>query len=88
MRAFALGARPTRAAPAPHRAPLPARAGPGDDAPSSSFAGTTGGGGPGGGLDPALEVAVPPDQRPVNELAALRVAPLYSWVSMEKRRDQ
>ena len=35
----------------------------------------------GGGLDPSLEIAVPSDQRPVNELAALRNAPLYSWVS-------
>ena len=33
------------------------------------------------GLDPALELAVPVDQRPVNELAALREAPLYSWAS-------
>jgi hypothetical protein len=33
-----------------------------------------------GGLDPALEMAVPADQRPVNELASLREAPLYSWV--------
>ena len=35
-----------------------------------------------GGLDPSLEVAIPPDQRPVNELASLRGAPLYSWVSL------
>jgi hypothetical protein len=27
-----------------------------------------------------LEVAVPEDQRPVNELAALKEAWLYSWV--------
>lgn len=33
-----------------------------------------------GGLDPALERAVPPDQRPVNELKALRQTTLYSWV--------
>jgi len=35
----------------------------------------------GGGLDPSLELAVPKDQRPSNELASLRTAPLYSWVS-------
>ena len=40
---------------------------------------------PEGGLDPALEVAVPPEQRPVNELANLRGAPLYSWVSIPGR---
>lgn len=34
-----------------------------------------------GGLDPALERAVPRDQRPVNELKALRQTALYSWVS-------
>lgn len=34
-----------------------------------------------GGLDPALERAVPADQRPVNELKALRQTTLYSWVS-------
>ena len=33
-----------------------------------------------GGLDPALERAVPVDQRPVNELKALRQTTLYSWV--------
>lgn len=38
------------------------------------------GGGFRGGLDPSLEVAVPSDQRPVNELAALRKGTLYSWV--------
>lgn len=34
-----------------------------------------------GGLDPALEREVPPEQRPVNELKALRKTSLYSWVS-------
>ncbi len=34
----------------------------------------------GGGLDPALERAVPAEQRPVNELKQLRQASLYSWV--------
>ncbi|KAK9810770.1 hypothetical protein WJX73_006093 [Symbiochloris irregularis] len=38
---------------------------------------------PEGGLDPSLEVAVPPDQRPVNELASLRDAPLYSWALLK-----
>ena len=33
-----------------------------------------------GGLDPALERAVPPEQRPVNELKQLRQTTLYSWV--------
>lgn len=32
-----------------------------------------------GGLDPYLEVAVPKDQRPVNQLAELKQDPLYSW---------
>lgn len=32
-----------------------------------------------GGLDPYLEVAVPKDQRPVNQLAELKADPLYSW---------
>lgn len=32
------------------------------------------------GLDPSLEMAVPPDQRPVNELANLKQALFYSWV--------
>lgn len=36
--------------------------------------------GSGGGLDPALERAVPADQRPVNELKQLRQTTLYSWV--------
>ena len=36
--------------------------------------------GAGGGLDPALERAVPPEQRPVNELKQLRQTSLYSWV--------
>ena len=31
--------------------------------------------GGGGGLDPLIEMAVPFDQRPVNEYAALRVSP-------------
>lgn len=34
----------------------------------------------GDGLDPALERAVPAEQRPVNELKQLRQASLYSWV--------
>ena len=33
-----------------------------------------------GGLDPRLEIAVPADQRPVNELSQLKEDPLYSWV--------
>ena len=35
-----------------------------------------------GGLSSNLEQAVPAEQRPVNELAALREAALYSWVSI------
>jgi hypothetical protein len=31
-----------------------------------------------------LEVAVPSDQRPVNELGQLKASSLYSWVSCEK----
>ena len=34
-----------------------------------------------GGLDPKLEMAVPVEQRPVNELGQLKQAVLYSWVS-------
>ncbi|EFJ41307.1 hypothetical protein VOLCADRAFT_98713 [Volvox carteri f. nagariensis] len=34
-----------------------------------------------GGLDPYLEVAVPKDQRPVNQLAELKQDPLYSWMN-------
>jgi hypothetical protein len=34
-----------------------------------------------GGLDPTLEVAVPKEQRPVNELKQLKEGQLYSWVS-------
>ena len=41
----------------------------------------------GGGLDPSLELAVPKDQRPSNELASLRTAPLYSWVSASAERN-
>ena len=44
--------------------------------------GSVGGGGYRGGLDPSLEMAVPSDQRPVNELGALRQAALYSWVRL------
>lgn len=33
-----------------------------------------------GGLDPKLEMVVPADQRPVNELEQLRKGQLYSWV--------
>lgn len=32
------------------------------------------------GLDPTLELAVPSDQRPVNELKELKNAQLYKWV--------
>ncbi|KAK9827408.1 hypothetical protein WJX74_000205 [Apatococcus lobatus] len=39
--------------------------------------------GGGGGLDPLLERPVPPDQRPVNELASLRQAQLYSWATLD-----
>lgn len=39
--------------------------------------------GTGGGLDPALERAVPADQRPVNELKQLRQTTLYSWATLE-----
>lgn len=35
-----------------------------------------------GGLDPALEREVPPEQRPVNELKALRKTNLYSWATL------
>ena len=42
--------------------------------------GSGGGGGFRGGLDPSLEMAVPSEQRPVNELASLRQASLDSWV--------
>ena len=35
----------------------------------------------GGGLDSSREVAVPWEQRPVNELAQLRESWLFSWVS-------
>lgn len=41
-----------------------------------------GSGGSKGGLDPSLEMAVPSEQRPVNELAALRQAALYSWATL------
>jgi len=55
-----------------------AASGNGDDRISSSSSSSS----PlGGGLDPSLELAVPKDQRPSNELASLRTAPLYSWVS-------
>ncbi|GIL69293.1 hypothetical protein Vretifemale_230 [Volvox reticuliferus] len=37
-----------------------------------------------GGLDPFLEVAVPKDQRPVNQLAELKQDPLYSWGALEQ----
>eukprot|EP00891_Asterochloris_glomerata_P009503 jgi/Astpho2/9503/Aster-01754 len=36
-----------------------------------------------GGLSSNLEQAVPAEQRPVNELAALREAALYSWARLE-----
>ena len=38
----------------------------------------------GGGLDPYLEVAVPRDQRPVNQLAELKEDSLYAWVSLPR----
>ena len=41
---------------------------------------TTSGSSGKGGLDPSLEMAVPAEQRPVNELSALRKSVLYSWV--------
>jgi hypothetical protein len=95
MRSAALAAspaccsgRPAGPAPAAARKSLPRRP---PRAPSRLTARAGGGRGgasrpslaspyPEGGLDPALELAVPVDQRPVNELAALREAPLYSWV--------
>eukprot|EP00887_Chlorella_sp_A99_P004946 scaffold4.g4946.t1 len=36
-----------------------------------------------GGLDPRLEVEVPADQRPVNELRQLKQAQLYSWATLD-----
>lgn len=76
MRRCRPGARAPRA-PARRRAPDPPHAAP----PSGGGPRLPPGAAPAaGGLDPALEVAVPPDQRPVNELAALRTASLYSWV--------
>lgn len=48
-------------------------------APVSARQGNREGQGP-QGLDPALEAAVPVDQRPVNELAQLKEAPLCGWV--------
>ncbi|KXZ50815.1 hypothetical protein GPECTOR_15g501 [Gonium pectorale] len=36
-----------------------------------------------GGLDPYLEVAVPKDQRPINQLTELKQDPLYSWYDGE-----
>lgn len=35
-----------------------------------------------GGLDPMLEMAVPYDQRPVNELTHLRESPMYTWAEL------
>lgn len=32
-----------------------------------------------GGLNPALEQAVPKNQRPINQLAELKADTLYSW---------
>merc|ERR1712176_602016 len=37
----------------------------------------------GGGLNSNLEVAVPAEQRPVNELTALREGPLSGWAGLE-----
>ena len=48
----------------------------GNDGRGSATSGSSGK----GGLDPSLEMAVPPEQRPVNELSALRKSVLYSWV--------
>jgi hypothetical protein len=64
-------ARPLRHLPAlrPARCPLRTAAKREDDAAPAA-----------GGLDPNLEVAVPKDQRPVNELNQLKQAQLYSWV--------
>ena len=42
------------------------------------------GDGRGGGLDSSREVAVPWEQRPVNELAQLRESWLFSWVRLRK----
>lgn len=36
-----------------------------------------------GGLDPSLEQAVPRDQRPANELQAIKEASLYNWVGIQ-----
>eukprot|EP00884_Botryococcus_braunii_P007181 jgi/Botrbrau1/16464/Bobra.0142s0059.1 len=36
-----------------------------------------------GGLDPNLEMAVPKEQRPVNELEQLRSGQLYSWATLD-----
>jgi hypothetical protein len=42
----------------------------------------------GGGLDPlgALEQAVPVEQRPVNELAAIKQSMFYSWGMLEPQQ--
>jgi len=39
--------------------------------------------GAGGGLNPNLEMAVPKEQRPVNELTALREGPFSGWAGLE-----
>jgi hypothetical protein len=44
-----------------------------------------GGGGYGGGLDPALEAAVPKEQRPHVELQQLKGAALYAWATLDER---
>lgn len=44
-----------------------------------------GGGGPGGGLDPSLEAAVPIEQRPHVELQQLKKAALYAWATLDEQ---
>lgn len=56
----------------PNQQPTPSTSGRGQTSASSRL-----------GLNPDLEQPVPTDQRPVNELAALRETWLYSWVSFE-----
>ncbi|GMH38751.1 hypothetical protein BSKO_06635 [Bryopsis sp. KO-2023] len=42
----------------------------------------------GGGLDPQLEMAVPADQRPINELKKLKESQLSSWVLLDSPEFQ
>ena len=60
----------------PNQQPIPSTSGRGQSSASSSL-----------GLNPDLERPVPSDQRPVNELAALRETWLYSWVGCEFAAD-